>query len=130
VGGQGSDSPVTLGAQLLQLIQGTFPGRAVHGVGDAAYHGRPLLVKGITWTTRLPANAALYAPAPPRTGKRGRPRLKGARLPDLKALAGTASWVRTEVYRYGRTETVDIAVAQAIWYGPFGNTGGPGRPGP
>src|SRR5664280_318732 len=69
--GKGSDSPVTLGGQLLQLIRDAFPGRVVHGVGDAAYHGKPLLVQGATWTTRLPANAALYAPAPPRTGKRG-----------------------------------------------------------
>ena len=48
--------------------------------GDAAYHGKALLVERTTFTTRLPANAALYAPAPPRTGKRGRPRLKGHRL--------------------------------------------------
>ena len=122
--GKGSDSPVTLGAHLLALVRDTFPDRAVHGVGDAAYHGRPLLVDGTTWTTRLPGNAALYAPAPPRTGKRGRPRLKGARLPDLKTLAVTASWARTRVHRYGRTEAVDIAVADAIWYGPFGNTAG------
>jgi hypothetical protein len=122
--GKGSDSPVTLGGQLLQLIRDAFPDRVVHGVGDAAYHGKPLLVQGATWTTRLPANAALYAPAPPRTGKRGHPRLKGARLPDLKTLAATAIWVRTQVYRYGRTETVDIAVVEAIWYGPFGNTAG------
>jgi hypothetical protein len=82
-------------------------------------------VGGTTWTTRLPANAALHAPAPSRTGKRGRPRLKGAKLPKLKDIAGTAAWVRTTVYRYGRTESVDIAVIPAIWYGPFGNT--PGR---
>jgi hypothetical protein len=66
----------------------------------------------------------LYAPAPPRTGKRGHPRLKGAKLPDLKTIAATAIWVRTQVYRYGRTETVDIAVVDAIWYGPFANTRG------
>jgi hypothetical protein len=123
--GKGSDSPVTLGAVVLQAIRDAFPGRAVHGVGDAAYHGKPLLVTGTTWTTRLPANAALHAPAPPRTGKRGRPRLKGAKLPRLKDMAGAAAWVRTQVYRYGRTEIVDIAVIPAIWYGPFGNT--PGR---
>jgi hypothetical protein len=122
--GKGSDSPVTLGAQLLQLIRDTFPDRAVHGVGDAAYHGKLLLVNDTTWTTRLPANAALHAPAPPRTGKRGRPRLKGHKLPKLKDLAAGADWVRTQVYRYGRTETVDIAVVEAIWYGPFGNTRG------
>jgi hypothetical protein len=122
--GKGSDSPVALGAVLLQQIRDAFPHRAVHGVGDAAYHGRPLLVGGTTWTTRLPANAALYAPAPPRTGKRGRPAPKGTRLPKLTDLAGAAAWVRTEVYRYGRTETVDIAVVPAIWHGPFSNTGG------
>jgi hypothetical protein len=33
--------------------------------------------------------------------------------------------VRTQVYRYGCTETVDIAVVDVIWYRPFGNT--PGR---
>jgi hypothetical protein len=122
--GKGSDSPVALGAVLLQLLRDTFPGWPVHGVGDAAYHGRPLLVNGTTWTTRLPANAALYAPAPPRTGKRGRPALKGRKLPKPATLASTMTWVRTQVYRYGRTETVDIAVIPAIWYGPFGNTGG------
>jgi hypothetical protein len=122
--GKGSDSPVALGAVLLQQIRDAFPGRVVHGVGDAAYHGKPLLVTGTTWTTRLPANAALYAPSPPRTGKRGRPRLKGAKLPKPKDLADAATWVRTQVYRYGRTETVDVAVVDAIWYGPFGNTAG------
>ena len=36
----------------------------------AAYHGKALLVPATTITTRRPANAALYALAPPRTGKR------------------------------------------------------------
>ncbi|HEX2809407.1 MAG TPA: transposase [Kineosporiaceae bacterium] len=122
--GKGSDSPVTLGAAVLQWIRNAFPERVIHGVGDAAYHGKALLVADTTWTTRLPANASLYAPPPPRTGKRGRPRLKGAKLPKLKALAATATWVPTIVYRYGRTETVDLAVVEAIWYGPFANTPG------
>jgi hypothetical protein len=122
--GKGSDSPVALGAVLLQLIRDAFPDRAVHGVGDAAYHGKPLLVTETTWTTRLPANAALHAPAPPRTGRRGRPAMKGAKLPRLMTLAATACWVRTQVYRYGRIETVDLAVIEAIWYGPFANTSG------
>jgi hypothetical protein len=122
--GKGSDSPVTLGAQLLQLMRDAFPDRVVHGVGDAAYHGEALLVTGTTWTTRLPANSSLFAWAPPRTGKRGRPRLKGTKLPKLKDIAAAATWVRTTVYRYGRTETVDLAVIEAIWYGPFANTPG------
>ena len=122
--GKGSDSPVTLGAVLVELIREAFPDRRVHGVGDAAYHGKALLVTGTTWTTRLPANASLFAPAPPPTGKRGRPRLKGAKLAKLKDLAAAATWTRTSVYRYGRNETVDLAVIEAIWYGPFGNLPG------
>jgi DDE superfamily endonuclease len=122
--GKGSDSPVTLGARLVELIRGAFPGRVVHGVGDAACHGKALLVPATTWTTRLPASASLFAWTPPRTGKRGRPRLKGAKLARLAVLAAAATWTRTSVYRYGRTETVDLAVIDAIWYGPFANTPG------
>src|SRR6266542_3242014 len=58
--GKGTTTPVELAAQLLGLVAAEFPEREVHGVGDAAYHGRPLLVAGTTWTTRLPANAASY----------------------------------------------------------------------
>src|SRR5258708_37625436 len=65
---------------MVKILAGAFPGRAVHGVGDAAFHGRPLVIEGTTWTTRLPSSAVLYGPKPPRTGKRGRPRVKGDRL--------------------------------------------------
>ena len=85
--GKGTTTPVELAAQLLKLLVAEFPGRRVHGVGDAAYHGKPLLVPGATWTTRLPANACLFATAPPRTGRRGRPALKGRKLGRPTALA-------------------------------------------
>lgn len=75
--GKGTATPVELAGALLALVVAELPGRAVHGVGDAACHGKPLLVPGVTWTTRLPADAALYDLAPPRTGRRGRPALKG-----------------------------------------------------
>jgi hypothetical protein len=121
--GKGTASPVELAGQLLGLLAEAFPHR-VHGVGDAAYHGKPLLVAGTTFTTRLPANATLYALAPPRTGRRGRPRLKGGKLGKLAQLATTASWQKVRVHRYGRLETVELAVWDAIWYGAFGNTDG------
>ena len=117
-------TPVELAGQLLGLVAEAFPDRAVHGVGDAAYHGKPLLVPGTTWTTRLPANAALFDVAPPPAGKRGRPALKGARLGKLAALAAGAVWEKTTVYRYGRTETVYLARLRCIWYGSFGNAAG------
>jgi hypothetical protein len=110
---------------LLTLIAAAFADRRVHGVGAAAYHGRPLLVAGTTWTTRLPANAALCDLAPGRTGRWGRPALKGGKLGKPGALAAAAVWRRVTVYRYGRTESVYLAVVACIWYGSFGNT--PGR---
>jgi hypothetical protein len=123
--GKGTASPVDLAAVLLQLIVTEFGDREVHGVGDAAYHGRSLLVDGATWTTRLPANAALYAPAPPRTSRRGRPALKGAKLGKPERIAATAVWRRVTVTRYGWTETVEMAELDCIWYGSFANA--PGR---
>jgi hypothetical protein len=122
--GKATTSPVQLAAQLLTLIVAAFPDRDVHGVGDAAYHGKPLLVPGASWTTRLPANACLFDTAPPRTGRRGRPALKGRRLGRPAALATAAVWGTSSVYRYGRTETVQIAQVACIWYGSFGNTRG------
>ena len=46
--GKGTASPVELAGELMARIAAEFPGRPVHGVGDAAYHGRPLLVPGAT----------------------------------------------------------------------------------
>ncbi len=70
--GKGTASQVDLAAEMMTLLAAAFPGRDVHGVGDAAFHGESLVMKDATWTTRLPANAVLYGPRPPRTGKRGR----------------------------------------------------------
>ena len=66
--GKGSDPAVTLGAGLLERIRAAFPDRQVHGVGDAAYHGKALLVADTTWTTRLPGQRVpvRLGPAPDR----------------------------------------------------------------
>jgi hypothetical protein len=37
----------------MELLVQAFPGREVHGAGDAAFHGEALVIKGTTWTTRL-----------------------------------------------------------------------------
>ena len=46
--GKATTTPVELVGQLLGLVAEAFPDRAVHGVGDAACHGKPLLVPGTT----------------------------------------------------------------------------------
>jgi len=117
-------SRLALARQLVERLAATVAGRTVHVVADSAYAGKALrdLPATITWTTRLRSNAALYALAPPRTGKRGRPRLKGHRLADLATLAATATvtFTTTTVRRYGTTVDVQTAVVTCLWYGVLG----------
>src|SRR5207237_3202573 len=75
----------------------------------------------VTIVTRLRLDAALYEPAPPRQpGQRGRPRLKGARLPSLAAVAADAAttWTAVTIAQwYGAgPRTVEVASATAVWY--------------
>jgi len=115
-------SRLTLARALVEQLATAVPGRRLHVVADCAYAGKTLraLPTCVTWTTRLRSNAALYALAPPRTGKRGRPRLKGARLASLADLAAAAVFTTTTVTRYGDTDTVATAVIDCLWYGVFG----------
>ena len=117
--GKGTASQVDLAAQMLTTMTGAFPGRIIHGAGDAAFHGTPLICENSTWTTRLPANAVLFGPAPARTGKRGRPRKKGTRLGTPAQIAGGAHWQTVTVNIYGQARTVQAAVTEALWHGSF-----------
>ena len=60
---------------------------------------------------------------PPRTGRSGRPRTRGARLGTPADLAAGATagarWRATRVRRYGRTDTVQITEMVCLWYGSF-----------
>jgi len=120
--GKGTTSTVDLAAQMITTIAGRVPDRRVHVVADAAYHGKGLrdLPARISWTTRLPRNAVVYHRAPAPTGKRGRPRCKGDRIGIPTQAAATAVWQTMAVTRYGRVDTVSIAVLDCLWYGVFG----------
>ncbi|MGW1055780.1 transposase [Streptomyces sp. NPDC002521] len=91
-------SKVELAASMVKLLAVCLD-RLLHVVADAAYHGRVLrhLPGAITLTTRLPASAVLFDLVPPPTKKRGRPRLKGARLGTPAGLAATATFTTTRV---------------------------------
>ncbi len=112
-------SAVSCAVNLVRLLAGAFPGRLVHVVADAHYHGPALkdLPAGVTWTTRLPRNAVLYAPAPPRVRKPGRPPRKGPRLGTPADLAAAATWTRAAVHIYGRDTAEDLAEITCLWYG-------------
>ena len=69
---------------------------------------------------RLRKNAALYRLAPGRTGRPGRPRTKGNRLPELVKPAVGITWARAEATRDGTTTTVELAHRRCLWHTPFG----------
>lgn len=117
-------SKVDTAAALVSLLAGAFPDRTVHAVADAAYHGPALreLPRNVTWTCRIPRNAKLYAPAPPRTGKRGRPRAKGACLGEPGDIAGTCAWETVTVRAYSRDQVKHVAEISCLWYGSFRTT--------
>jgi hypothetical protein len=115
-------SRLVLARQMTAALAAALPGRQIHVVADAAYAGKELrrLPARVTWTTRLRKDAALYELAPPRTGKRGRPRARGKRLSSLAALADSASFAPVTVRRYGKTATVHAAAITCLWHGVFG----------
>ena len=115
-------SRLALARRLVEALAAALPGRRIEVVADSAYAGKVLrhLPDSVTWTTRLRSNASLYETAPPRTAKRGRPRLKGAKLASLASLAANATFAPATVTRYGTTATVSVAVISCLWYGVFG----------
>jgi hypothetical protein len=116
-------SRLRLAAQMVTKLAEAFPGRTLHGVGDAAYAGKELCNlpnKNVTFTTRVKKNADLYKPPPPRTGRPGRPRLKGDKLPKLEQIAAGLTFTPVTVARYGKKATVYVATIQCLWPGVFG----------
>jgi hypothetical protein len=109
---------------LVGLLARAFPQRRIHVVADAAYRGPAwrTLPHNTTFTTRLAANAMLYALPPAPTGKRGHPAWKGPKLGTCADLAATAAWRTTSVSCYGKTETVHVATLTCLWWGSLHRT--------
>ena len=112
--------------QMIRQLRRWLPHRPLVLVGDSGYavldllHCCQSLPQPVTFITRLRLDAGLYAPAPTRRpGQHGRPAVKGARLPTLKALLdqGDTSWDRTTVAWYDNTtRAVEITSPTALWY--------------
>jgi hypothetical protein len=110
--------------QLLVQVARWLPGRQLVAVADSSFAALEFLdaVRGpVTVITRLRLDAALFAPAPPRTpGQKGRPRRKGARLPSLNAVLTDAKTVwqpATVPHWYGEGErTVEVTSGTAVWF--------------
>jgi DDE superfamily endonuclease len=111
-----------LGRLLADMVLGRFPDRIIELVMDGAYATKAWrgLPDRVTVTTRMRANAAVFALAPPRTGRRGRPALKGARLGSLAQLAAAAVFEPVTITGPdGRTRTEHVWRTTCPWYGPL-----------
>jgi hypothetical protein len=116
--GTTSASRLWLARRMVTRLAAALPGRAVSVTADSAYAGEELkqLPDGVTWTTRLRSNAALYGLPPARTGKRGRPYVKGARLPSLAKIAAAAAFTPVTVTRYGKTGATTAHAFTCLWH--------------
>jgi len=110
--------------QLVLQARRWIPERPLVLVADSGFAALELLAAlvrhGVICVTRLRLDAALYKPAPPRRpGTIGRPRTKGARLPNLaEVLTDTATpWRRVTVPGwYGEGDRlVEICSGSAVW---------------
>ncbi len=115
-------SQPVLGRTLIDMVLKRFPTRIVELVMDGAYATKAWrgLPQRVTVTTRMRSNAAVFALAPPPTGKRGRPALKGARLASLTQLAAAAVFEAVTITAPdGKTRVEHVWSTTCLWYGPF-----------
>lgn len=108
--------------QMLKLLRRWLPKRELVVVGDSEFAALDFLAQmhrlKLTFVTRLRMDAALYAPAPPYSGK-GRPRKKGTRLPPLAQVLNDPNTVWTELaltWYDGQIRTLLLASATAVWF--------------
>jgi DDE superfamily endonuclease len=114
-------TPARLMPQLLCVMLRWFPDRHVVFVGDtgsgtqemARFVHRP---RRLTLVSKLHPDAGLYEPPPPYSG-RGRPRVKGDRLPTPRQAAAAARRRRRTVGWYGGgRRRVETATGHGFWY--------------
>ncbi len=115
-------SQPVLARTLIDMILARLPARIVELVMDGAYATKAWrgLPDRVTVTTRMRSNAAVFALAPARTGKRGRPALKGARMASLAELAASAVFEAVTITApEGKTRVEHVWSTTCLWYGPF-----------
>lgn len=119
-------SKVAQATDLVTRLAAAFPGRVIHVVADAWYHGPTvkdmISERGgsgmLTWTCRLIKNAVLYAPAPPRTpGKPGHPLWKGPELGTPADVAAGAAWTPAVIRAYRKHKHIQYTDIACLWYG-------------
>lgn len=113
-----------LAVEMLQLIASWLPEREILVTGDSAYGGGSVLQKlpdNMDLISHVHPKGALYKPAPKlKKGekRRGAPRKKGDRLPDMDAWAKDRRqpWKSMTFDQYGFHATVEVKTIKALYY--------------
>ena len=110
-----------------------MPDRAVVFVADSSFATFELLslasgIPNLSLVTRLRLDAQLWAEAPARKpGQRGRPALKGKRLPSPRQVLedGRTKWAKIELEHWygGGKREAEVHSETAIWYRRSGCAG-------
>jgi len=121
-------SPKTLvdcARQAVLQICRWLPGRYIVIVADSAFAVLGFLAavrKRVCVVTRLRLDANLFDVPPQKRKRRGRPPIKGKRLPKLSSVLKNprVSWQRLRISRwYGQTNRlIEVTTGTALWYHP------------
>ena len=94
--------------EMLRLVHAHDSGQKLHFLGDSAYTSSSTLSEipeEIAVTGRIGANSRIHEPAPPREpGQRGRPRVRGERLPTPDEMLDEKGLRRMELKLYDNSE--------------------------
>lgn len=107
-------------AAMIRELADWLPERSFHLCADGAYAS--LAGAGLPRcriTSRMRRDAALFNPAPPPTGRRGRPRTRGDRLPtppEIARQARSRAWKKVTIDVRGRDIERLVHTRDVLWY--------------
>ncbi len=107
-------------AAMIRELADWLPQRSFQLCADGAYAALAgIELPGTDVTSRMRRDAALYEPAPPPTGRRGRPRTKGERLPtppNIAAQTRRRDWQQVTINARGHNIERLVHVRDVLWY--------------
>lgn len=112
-----------LAARMVCQAAQSLPDVLIRVAADGAYATREMVMglpKGVSLVSRIRRDAAIYALPPTRRpkGQRGRPKVKGKRLPTPRQIAArhAQGWKTVTLQRQGRTVQRQILGITCLWY--------------
>jgi hypothetical protein len=112
-----------LAIELITLVSTWFPNDIITVAGDSAYGGNSVLSNlptNVHLISHVHPKGALYAPPPPQgtSKRRGAPRKKGERLPNMADWANDAEmpWTELAFNQFGLHARLAVKTQQALYY--------------